>query len=437
MDYLKMNNSDVQDNKDSANTTTDTIGGYSNKPTPRQIKFYNDLCEQRNMQPENIKDWTFDKMSKRITELLAFKAPSKRQIELINEKVANLRGLGATVEVPKQLTGGLDGTASKFISELIEMEAEFTHLAPPSERQIEMLVGMYLCPDVAFEDYDVEKTIPIKIATEEEEKRFAYLSECIEKGIWSELEDGNWDYIPASQELIKEHELLKTKIEKATWRKMTPKEFADELKSKLTKESASKLIENHRGVFYDWKNTRVRPEQIKYIKTLESRLAYQPTPRTIEYAVDEDGEIIEIDAYGKESIPGTEYTPMTDDQIIMLSIEEASAFIDQLRSEVERKTESSLNEPFQDDTVARGTSSIKETVELEKKQIHDLAYKLMAAAGYEDDELISATEEFQGDADYLREFMVGMVEREDLTFHQMLEITRESELAQKILLGLA
>lgn len=427
-----------------ANSNTNK-GGYTSKPSQGQIKYYNDLCNQRNIKPESIEGWTFEKMSETIGELLKFKPASPKQLELIKEKVTKLTQLGKEVQVPQSLTGGLDGTASKFIGELIEMEKEFADLDKPSDKQLEMILGMYLCPSVNFEDYDINKKIVINGLSEDEMDRLDVLTAAKDKGVWSELPDGNWGYIQMSAEQGKELDSLEERLENTQWRLMTPLEFKKELTTKLNKKQASELIDKNRGAFYDWKNTRVRPEQMKYIKTLEERLSYQYKPRTIEYAVDENGETIEVDAYGSESISGTEYTPMTDDQIIMLSVEDADTFINQLKSELERKEGSTLIEEYTDQNI-RGSRNQGEALEIEYKAFHDLMYKLMAVVGYEDEELVLAaskglvsdhTHESQAaNREYIREFMVQAIADGAITFNQIIELTSESETAQKILLGL-
>ena len=429
-------------------TNTNTTGATTiNKPSAGQVKYYKDLCTQRNIVPEDTSTWNFDTMSAKIKGLLEFKVPSPAQLNLIKTKMEKLAQFGIVEEmvtIPKELTGGLNGTASVLIGELIEWEKKFSELDTPSDKQLDMLVGMYLCPDIAFEDYHINKRISLSKLTPEDKARYKELLVLLDKGVFTEIAPGSWKYVPATQDLIDEMEVVKKKVT-STWRKMTPEEFKKELATKLNKATASELINKSTGVFYEWKNTRIRPEQMKYIRTLESRLAYQPVARAVEFAVSDEGEIIEVNVAGKESIPGAEYNPIQDDELIMFTIPEADEFIGQLRMEVERR-ESNPIEAEQDYDELRVARNQKEAMDIEHKAFDDLMYKLLAVAGYEDDDLLQAstyslvTDESDDSQKVnrtkIRDFMRELIATQAITFHELITLTQESVTAQRILLDM-
>ena len=426
-------------------TNTNTTGATTiNKPSAGQIKYYTDLCAQRNIVPEDTTKWSFDDMSAKIKELLEFTPLSPKQLTLIKTKVELLAKFGKIVDVPKGLEGGLNKSGSDFIQTLFDMEKEFADLDTPSDKQLDMLVGMYLCPDIAFEDYHINKRISLSKLTPEDKAKYKELLVLLDKGVFTEVAPGSWEYIPASQDLIDEFETIKKKVT-STWRKMTPEEFKKELATKLNKATASELINKSTGVFYEWKNTRIRPEQMKYIRTLESRLAYQPVARAVEFAVSDEGEIIEVNVAGKESIPGAEYNPIQDDELIMFTIPEADEFIGQLRMEVERR-ESNLVEEEQDYDELRVARNQKEAMDIEHKAFDDLMYKLLAVAGYEDEELLQAStyslvadesdDSQKVNRTKIRDFMRELITTQAITFHELITLTQESITAQRILLDM-
>ena len=130
--------------------------------------------------------------------------------------------------------------------------------------------------------------------------------------------------------------------EEGLWRKPTPEEFAEQIKSTLTKADASKFIDDYRGVFYEWKKTRIRPEQLRYIMELERRLANQAPTTEINEAYTLTGDVVQINKNKREYISGTEYVPHTQEQLIHFTVEQASEFIDQLKSELNRREASTL-----------------------------------------------------------------------------------------------
>lgn len=328
-------------------------------PTEKQIQYYLDLCQRKKVQPKEIKLFTFETMGKEIEQIRQLPDPaSDRQIEKIkqlwqeiNDLCGNLKPFSE--EFLNRLTGGAEGTASQLIETLMRKRMELNEVAPPSDAQLQIMVEWFLCPDIPFEYYGIQKKI--------------YLDSTTEK-------DG---------EVV------------SLWRYMTPDEFANEIKSKMTKKQASEFIDRYRAVFYDWRKTRITQQQIRYIRELEQRLANIYTPKQTEFAVNEDGEIIEIkqgssrDARGE--LQTVAYEPITEMQLAQMSYEEASLFIDQLKSELERKEFYRYGDIYSDDQQVlednRGAKDRNDAIIKEYTALDDLIYKLEAIAGYENYDL--------------------------------------------------
>ena len=71
-------------NYQGGNTTKET---RVRPATPGQIKYYNDLCTQRNIQPQPASSFNFDTMSEEIKRLMSFYPASPAQVKLICDKI--------------------------------------------------------------------------------------------------------------------------------------------------------------------------------------------------------------------------------------------------------------------------------------------------------------------------------------------------------------
>lgn len=399
-----------------------------NPATAGQIKYYNDLCKQRNIQPKPASSFNFDTMSAEIQRLMSFYPASASQIKLINDKVANLKAIinnmnftDEQVEafrlnktnvvsiiiagiidgnlnldpIISKLNGGKDGTASKLIESLIGVEKQFSDVQMPTESQIEILVNMFFCPDVPFESI----------------------------GVFRKIDLGN-----------------------GLWRKPSPDEFAKSLKENLNKAIASKFIDDNRGAFYEWKKTRIRPEQMRYIMELESRMGSQSPTTEINEAYTLGGDVITIGKHKREYIKGEEYVPLTQEQLIQMSIEQASEFIDQLKAEINRREGSSFIEPEIDYNELRTSSNTQEAIDIEYKAFEDLMFRLEAVAGYADEELHDAArivlvedtdpEHNRKNRQKIRDFMRELLITKAITFDGLLELAKDCPTALRILVDM-
>lgn len=374
------------------------------KPTERQVQYYLDLCVQRRVAPQNYTKMTYDELAKVIEELRKFYPASEAQINIIKDKVASLNALGKTIIEPNYatLTGGREGSASKLIEMFITMEKELSNSMQPTDKQIEFLVGMYLCPDVPFEKHEVNKTVDL----------------------------GN-----------------------GQWRKLTPDEFAEEIKSKMSKAQASKFIDDYRGAFHTWKTTRVRPEQVKYIRDLEARMSNLTPTTAIEWAIDEEGNLVQVikKAVDKSKVYApTAYVAIDELELMMYSVQEASKYIDILKAELENKKLTKygeLSDESQTFEPIRKASNGEKKLADDVKELQDLMFKLEAVAGYADDDLHDSVSEllFNDEVDYetlreqkekIRLFMLSLVEDGSTSFDGLTELCQKSEVAQSILLGI-
>lgn len=347
------------------NTTND-------KPaSPGSINFYKSLCEQKGLTLENTTGITINKLNELIAKAKSYFPPSEAQLIKINNLLETLRNGGIQIEVPedtiKSLTGGRNGTASSLINDLLGMMKahNITEKTPPSDSQVNFLVSMFLCPDVAFEEYDIIKKIP--------------------------LEDG-------------------------LFRMVTPTEFAEQIIEKMTKANASAFIDKYRTPFFTWKNSRAKEGQINYIKTLEERLANTQSVSEIKYAL-VDGIVTRIQETKHDksnSWAPQGYTSLSDLQLAQFSVEDASKYIDILKHDLFRKNKIA-QEPEIDEN--RPTLSQEQAIKVEFEKLENLMYTLEAIAGYEDPELHTAINYYinGGKKEYIysckekiREFMLSL-----------------------------
>lgn len=196
----------------------------SRPSSPNQHKFYLDLCEQKRRTPVDGYDaMSFNQLSILIDELKEIRPVSDAQIAAINSCLERLNAVGISIDINiDELTGGREGTASAYIEKLFELTNKHCppEAKPASDKQLEYVSSMYLCPSVNFEDYGVER--------------------------WIYLDNG-----------------MK--------RRPTGAEFIADLKTKFDSITISDFINKNRGEFNEWRKTRIRPGQLKHIMTLLER----------------------------------------------------------------------------------------------------------------------------------------------------------------------
>lgn len=393
------------------------------KTTSKQVKYYQDLCIQRNITPQDTTNLSYDELSLKIKELTSFFPASKTQISLINDKVISLKAIldkmNFTEEqivkfeetkdnlvyciiagilrnnlnitsITSTLTGGREGTASKLIEGIIDIEKHFNNILPPTESQVKMILSMYFCPDV--------------------------------------------DYIGHGLK-------LKVDLGNNMWRRVTPSELTEQVNTVFTKKSASEFIDKYNSAYAEWKKTRIRPEQIRYIKELEGHLSSDSKLSEVKQATDMEGNVIDLVSDKIEYIKGKAYVPHTDEQLIQMSVEQASAFINQLQSEKIIKEEKQY---VIDTDIEYGTKTELEAIQREFKLLDDLMFSLEAMAGYADETLhssinITMVEDVESNREgamYIRSFISDMIQNGATNYMNILEIASRSVTLQQILLNM-
>lgn len=345
-----------------------------NLATPSQKRFYMDLCERKRVRPKDIDKMTFDAMSKEIEQLRALPDPaSQRQIDKILELQKEIVDLGGELKPITQatlnsLTGGREGTASALIQTLFDMRTNMNDVASPSDAQLQIIVEWFLCPDIPFEQHGVEKKV------------------------WL-------DHLNSYSTDVDTPE----KLEARRWRYVTPSEFAERIKAKMTRRDASAFIDQHRGTFYEWRKTRTTQQQIRYIRELEERLSDTYVPQQVEYAV-VDGEIVQVTKRSsREQYNAPAYTPLEDMQLAQMSYEQASEWIDRLKMELDRKNNyqnevdsvedvfGSAQADFNEKMMVRNENmrvNDQETAKInEFNKMNDLVFAVEAVLGYKSDEI--------------------------------------------------
>ncbi len=389
------------------NTTPISENAESNtgdvKPkSPGQITTYMDVCKRKGITPQDLTNvTTFDEMSELIKTAIAYFPASPGQKDMIKKKIASLSEMNVTIAEPdySTLTGGKEGSASALIQALIKMEDDAKLSAPPTHKQLGWLVNMFLCPDIGFEEYGVN--------------RYIELDEFDEK-------TGN--------------PLRKV---------MTEDEFADELEAKMTGKEASSFIEKFSHVHQTWKFSRLTANQKTQIRELEDRIAGTTPIMKSEWKVNAEGVLIQIEtpAFPQPAeLSPNGFIPLKELQLQQLSKDDAVLYINMLKGELARK-EGTPSEPETDDALLRN----RQTDEL--KNLQDLMFKLETVAGYADDELHDAVsslitegydhDEVKKQKAKIREFMHHLLESHAISFNELIELSQESEVAQRILVGVA
>jgi hypothetical protein len=315
----------------------------ADKPsTARQHKFYLDLCEQKRRKPiDNYESLTFNELSVLIDELKELRPISDAQLQAINNCLERLAKVGIFPDIDiDNLTGGREGTASKTLDYLFKLVNKHCppEPQPPSDKQLEYVASMYLCPAVAFEDYGVER--------------------------WIYLENG-----------------MK--------RRPTSEEFIDALRKAFDRASISDFINKYRGEFNEWRNTRIRPGQLKHILNL-------------------------LEKHG-----GSQVDELT---LLQFSQDEADAYIKQLLDELKVPLPTSIINDTRE--LAPSPSTIDEAYEQQYKELENIFFGLMMETGEEIDNI----DEFLSDKNQIREWFAFLLEKEFITPDRLLEIIESNDL---------
>jgi hypothetical protein len=165
------------------------------------------------------------------------------------------------------------------------------------------------------------------------------------------------------------------------------------LKKSFTRSTISEFLNKYRGEFNEWKATRIRPGQLKYIQSLLEKTGSQ---------------VDELTLY-------------------QFSQEEAGAYIEQLLNESKTQLPSSIIEITHDLPIS--ITSVAQAEETEQNNLEKLIYGLIAETGLEPaddvDQMLGSSEMLLDYFSYL--FSEGYLSRERLEL-----IVEESSILQDI-----
>lgn len=377
----------------------DRIGNSTSteKPKDTQIKYYLDMCRDRNIIPVNFSALNKQQLSTLIDKVKRHYPVSYKQRFMIVNSLVRLNK-----EIPSldKLTAGRNGTASQFIENIIKYEKEVQHTLPPTEGQLGILIDMFICPDVPFESYGVEKI--------------------------KELDGGEW-------------------------RQLTQSEAIEELKVNLNKSSASELIENYKPAFWEWKKTRLTMGQLNRIKQLQERMESLHGPGFAkERVANMYGD--EVDAIGdnntREYAPQA-YQPLNDMQLAQLTKKTAGQLIDQLSSELKNKELTKLPRMKDNELTfekIRVASDMDKVDAEEFERINNIVHTLYASIGQQaEDDMLQAcmgiydmevnsdvVKEYQG---MIKELIRLVIEQGGMERMQIIEMAQDSAVLSAVLLA--
>lgn len=367
--------------------------------TERQVQYYRDLCLSKNVKVKNYTLMNYEQLAEEIAEIKAYFPPSDKQLAIIKEKIQKLNDNGYEIKEPdyKALTGGMNGNASTLIASLIQIEQEQEITAPITEEQEKFICQMYLCPEIAFEEYEIK---------------------------------------------------LRIQLEGKTWRRCTAEEFVMQLREKLTKRTASELMNKYRGIFQDWKRDRITTSQVKYINSLQDRLCNIGTEKTYTgkkgFYVSLSGDLIQNEEVVAETAKtnNSNYNRLSDLELYMFSKKQAEEFINQLKSELGRKELYRFGESTgQENTF----EMLRKKNESEYSKLEELIFKLEAVAGFEVEHLhelinenmvnnIGNEEDIRNAKLEIKSFMSFLMSEQYITFGGLIALCEKSATAQEILM---
>jgi hypothetical protein len=376
-----------------------TTKGYV---SPKLLKFCVDLHKRFNLDVRTLEGADYAQIRRITDELSSRPMPaSVKQIEIIKSTIAELNELGVEIAITEQiidnLTGGAEGTASQVIDMLFRKRTEAQANGPLSDKQAETLVKWFYCPDIPWENFEVVQKVAMPI-------------------------EGN----------------------PSAWRFMTPEEFTAELKAKISKSNASKFIDDHQHLYYEWSKTRISQYQIDTIRQLEERMANMHSVGVAEFAI-VDGVVTQVYKKPKRDYAPQGYQPMTEHEIKQLSSTDASKLITQMQWESKNREKSAVNvddhaqQELEDKVQSFGKNELH-AVNLEHQNLIDVIFKLEATIGQENEELHESINELmiqrKGNSvdvgNTIMEFMLDAMDTKLLTFSTLVSITQNSTIASRI-----
>jgi hypothetical protein len=384
-----------------------TFGGNNEErmASAAQIETYIKMCKQKGRAPKNVHGLTYASMSDLIQEMRDLpRPPSEGQYKMIMEMCERL-GMHIGQETLKQLN---ITSASKLIEQLRAEEQKRREVLPATDNQVKLMLDMYLCPDVNYEFLDIPNRI-----------------------------DLGYDVTRPDGSTIR------------AWRLLTPDELQGYL-IRVTQQNASDFINNYRDAFSAWRKTRLSQDQVTAIRNLERAMRNPNKPRVIEEAFTFEGDKIVLepvkDVKREYNDTQSAYTPLEDHELLQLSYNDATHYIQRLRDELYnaskyKDTNDEVN-PQVDDRDQHIQRSVKSMV---WNDLNNVLHKLLAVAGIEDEELLEccldtcdtglSVTEIAKSEQYIRNFMKNCINRGEITVSGMFTLLESSEYAMEIFVG--
>lgn len=315
----------------------------SRPATEGQIGAYLRMCEQRDLEPGNYEVWNAGQISDEIDRLINM--VTQNQLDLITRKVEELNMAGFPINMPNtdELTGGKDGSASSLINSLIDMQNQHHKTCAPYGEVLRKAVSWFYCPDIEWKE-GVSKTIRIN----------------------TEL-----------------------------WRKLTPEEFADEIKANYTHDELHSVLRENQNKFFNWRKSLITDKMINYIRTLEDRLSDMSSSKKNEntWAVDQDGNLVQVNEEKKHDDVGRSmrgYATLDADDVQCLTKEQGQLYIDILEDALKNPaTKHNLPKLVDemDFELIRPNVSDTEKEEHMIEEVKTFLYSTFAMVGHNDEEL--------------------------------------------------
>ena len=406
------------------------------KPTTGVINFYKTICEQKHQPMQDISTWSYDELYAENQRIKSLNIASESQMSMITDKIKELQEVGYDLDIisdkwqadlDKGLTGGKEGTASLLIQDLFQAIKESKNMIPPTEEQIKLLIKMYPCPEVPFENFGIIR-------------RYIDVAE-----MW---------------------EIKTKKIErKEVWHRPSYKEFEADVIKKMTHADTSRFISEYRGIHFAWTKTRITLGQVKLIKDLETRQMKIGAPPAIEYATNIFGKSVQkpivTPVSNTKGYNPNAFEPLDDVALMQFSEKEAEVYINVLLKDKEdvdlTKFEIIADNATNFESMRYDNMQYKresghyitteeERIKFEFEAIQDIMFKLEASAGYYDEDLHDAVVSLLIDNTdkkgqlmkkkiKIKDMMIDLIETKAITFEGMAELCSDSAIAVHILIG--
>ncbi len=401
-------------------TTQKAVGGLDPVRHEKMINWYLDLAEQKRITPKDLNEFSATTLFDEIQHLRDLPYPaSQGQLDRINaltEEISLIKGKKMKVKYDlTTLTGGRDGSASKVIESLIKYRKGLRDIAPATDHQIETVLEWKLCPDIPFEEHNIQ----FRVYLEDTQ------IDCVET-----RSTGSWTYKPTIkmgshvqsfstgevEEVMEQVSITSKKT--GLWRVITDTEFAEQIKANFTEQQLNEFISTYRGTFYSWKSARITKSQMGIIRDIERELAQIGTPLSREVAVDFEGNEMDystFDSRTRRTVIDTAYTPLSEEQLLQMSTEDATRWIGRLSMERDNKALASIGSIFDesqeeladkfkkyDDMRTRSGNAytLSDAQEKEYQALDNLIFSLESVVGYANEEvhaLIKASIVYQED----------------------------------------